>query len=263
MYEYPDIEEELARSEAIINSHPPLLFKYKSIDDSAHDESKEDDAKDKNKDNGENKRKNFCHTIEIFEEFKLFMPTHDKLNDPVEGVYSYVDIQKNTYRRVERTDRVISFSENAFAHTLWGNYADNGRGICIGFKTFPTFYDVMKVEYSTRARSFFGDIGNGVNLPCAAQKHPDWSSEMEWRIVEDTKNTHRSIQPEDIVCVLLGSKLSDEGEVEIIKYVPKHAKIFKLEVVPEKPMYRAYNIHDHNEIVHTTQELIKLVMPNG
>ena len=156
--------------------------------------------------------------------------------------------------------RVCCFSEDNTNLLMWGHYADNHKGFCIGYEInklcekyrnhlYPIIYQKAlykkNLHEGTAFLPFLGDI----------VKYKDWQYEEEWRFILNPKNHTESVvvstlekinieQPTtkggfvdnfNASAIYLGSKISKENELIATKYAnEKNIDIYKMEISKNK-----------------------------
>ena len=237
-------ESDLARHQERLDTMPKVLFKYKAI----------------------NTTKDLERIHDILTAHRIYMPNCEELNDPFEGITSkLIDIDESQRTEVRKKWRILSMSEEAFGRTLWGNYAGNNRGLCIGFRTHPNLDDAEKVDYrDCHGRGWFGELQLLIKGDFMI-KHPEWSAEQEWRILRNTEEwsgqdaRFLELSEDDIVCVICGCDMPECVQASIQDALPKKAQLFKIEVDTDKLKFAVRNVHRQDECAESTKELIKLL----
>lgn len=105
--------------------------------------------------------------------------------------------------------------------TMWAHYADNHKGLCLGFllyeETVPekvTYVaEVPRVNFS----ELFDDESAESDYKWIFSKHHDWKNEKEWRLVVPQGNMLRPI-PGKIKTVTFGLRM-DKGKREVIQKI--------------------------------------------
>lgn len=228
-----------------IDSMPRILFKYKAV----------------------NNVTDLTRLFEIFKENKIFMPTYELLNDPLEGVSSrlLIGADENAREKERKKWQILSLSQNGLIPSLWAYYAGEYSGVSIGFKTHNTFDEANKIEYVSKQSSWSVDPALSVYNDLFVKNY-SWESEQEWRVVREgcfddngnILNPHFNFSEDDIVCVFLGCKMKEIIQQIITDNKPKAAKIFIVE--PDIGKYRIYakDIDTHAQ-VYTMEELYSLL----
>lgn len=108
--------------------------------------------------------------------------------------------------------------------SMWAYYADNHRGLCLGFLISE---DVVpwKVSYVAKApkvnfSQLFDDESTESEYKWIFSKHHDWKNENEWRIVVPQGNQLWPI-PGEIKTVTFGLRM-DKGKREVIQKILKN-----------------------------------------
>ena len=158
--------------------------------------------------------------IDTLEESRLYMPTYDQLNDPLEGTGIKLSYGSDKERDDARKEwRILAFSETAFSPPLWAHYAKEYKGICLVYWTddekFAELQPVAYVKYKQsklldpeidREEVFF-------------KKNWEWRYEQEWRILrqDSAKDFFFDYAPTDLAAVILGYDLSDYAKKQIYR----------------------------------------------
>ena len=108
---------------------------------------------------------------------------------------------------------VYCLSEVNTNATMWAHYADNHRGLCLGFLIFKEFV-AEKVSYVAEAprvnfSELFDDETSKNEYKWIFSKHHDWENEKEWRIVVPQGNQLWPI-PGEIKTVTFGLRMDKE-----------------------------------------------------
>ena len=112
---------------------------------------------------------NINYVMDILKNHRLYFPTRDKLNDPLEGMcqplyFTYIGIDYYTNNGIEQPEskqyfdqfRVLSFSRHWNSMQMWAHYAQNYNGLCIGFNVKDYLCDIKEVHYTYKG-SLFND----------------------------------------------------------------------------------------------------------
>lgn len=79
---------------------------------------------------------NFENLVDIIVNSRLYAASYDKMNDPMEGGYSFPETYSN--EQIDALEKVIakqkfcSLSASNNIDLMWAHYANGNRGICIG-----------------------------------------------------------------------------------------------------------------------------------
>jgi hypothetical protein len=117
------------------------------------------------------------------------------LNDPFEflGVeMSDKDVRKalNFEKSlISKSKGLICFSESKYDPVQWAHYADNHKGVCLGFEIPKKKLSKVKYVSSRLAKSTIDDPGKAHKLLTTKFKH--WKYEKEHRLVLDIANRKR------------------------------------------------------------------------
>lgn len=181
---------------------PETIYKYKSISFKQVDFTKTKEIIDSNdKKNYDNS--NIGYILDIIQEHRLYCATLNELNDPFEALHLSIFgdgtaggslysskgiVPPYTYKRFAKY-RILSLTDNPKSHLMWGLYANNYQGICIGFSTKNSLNCIKKVTYLTEQNE---KPFCWVNDPLLEEKIVDslykkfkcWENESEYRIVQ-------------------------------------------------------------------------------
>jgi hypothetical protein len=116
----------------------------------------------------------------------------DNLNDIFE-LRPYLRIDKAKRKRLENVRKEIAqnygmvcFSETWQEPLLWGHYADNNRGIALGFEIISKKYNLVEVQYPPEREN--DPFGDSLDIPTTEyikelgyKKYANWSYEKEYR----------------------------------------------------------------------------------
>ena len=246
-----DFDYEMERQEYDLNqeneykkSIPPFLFKYKSVH-SAID---------------------LDRLLDIINNSHIYMPTYEKLNDPLEGTNTRLLSVAEEIRDEERKKwQILALSEDCLLPTLWAYYSGNYTGVCLGFKTH-SFLDneegeIEKVKYVDGQQFFTSDEQMDLKEDLTI-KNECWSYEKEWRIIrkacfdveKNITNSYFVFPPEDMVHILIGYKMPGNVINAIEKCIPETTQLWIVKPSTEKYCLFAENKKD-GRIIHTMKEL--------
>ena len=197
------------------NKIPHLIFKYRSVDFSI----------------------DLTRTIDILQNHRLFMSPAKFLNDPFEGGnVDYLSKDIELFEAEKKKCRILSLSENCFSAPLWAHYANNCRGVCIGFSTYKKFEGITPMQYTDIidkkqwwACDLKAAIENEYNY-----KNNDWSYEREYRIIgkaqksDESEKVYFDFEQDEIAIIILGEYINIEIKEVIIEAVPSACRIFNI-----------------------------------
>lgn len=192
-----------------IYSTPPQLFRYRSI--------------------GGAKLAQEMHAIA---NSYIFCPCFSEMNDPMEGMHreslTYIGKPRSAKERVEiehikGTLGIASFSEVRDHEPMWAYYADQFRGICIGYSTrallgqLPNEVDLIRLAYNETPPLIIADRATPQDKAklTLATKNLRWRSEREWRIIAPSRGPARYKEARAVQRVYLGSRIAAAAEEEI------------------------------------------------
>lgn len=135
------------------------------------------------------------YVFDILLNSRLYCADWTKLNDPVEGIFSYsytsaTSAQANDFiqqvGRAKRPLRVCSLSRTFDCHLLWAHYAGGFTGLALEVDLPEESPEVVEVEY----RGVFASISasEGLSPDAAARrvlssKYREWQYEQEVRVL--------------------------------------------------------------------------------
>lgn len=184
-----------------------------------------------------------------FDEDKLIQhATNDERLDEKKIVEQIKEMLLQTRRNME----VVCFSESHSNMPLWGNYADNHKGICIEYDfsqlgaNEPFAENLYPVQYEEYRYNITNLIKDVLNLKISTKlsllfflmtmKHKSWEYEKEWRIfnfdgiASTTTGSLREV-PVKPSAIYLGLNCSKEIIDEISSIIDfNETKLFKLDI---------------------------------
>ncbi len=192
------------------------------------------------------------HAISNLENKRMKISLIGELNDPFELLpylrYGFKERQlyHNIRREVLKRYGLLCFSRRWSEPLLWGHYANNHKGIAIGFEVPKE--EIKEVGYKSNPKRIKFELKNDIKhneklfLDLAKIKYEKWSYEEEYRMTVRLKycekvNDNYFIKFNDglkVDEIVLGCKFDKEKRKEIIN------------------LARKLNI-DENKIIHTRQ----------
>jgi Protein of unknown function (DUF2971) len=178
----------------------------------------------------------------------LWCSVYRRLNDPMEGFYR----PSGRFRKHPEFDRVVdnifdakqkigicSFSDTCDNELMWTHYADNYRGICIGYrprsllKGLPKEARLTRLGYGTTPPEL-GKHDSLVRADEAARKvlshkKSSWLYEREWRVFGPPGKLHF----DSIKCIAelrLGSRISNEQKKILLEKFSNSIRIYQMTV---------------------------------
>lgn len=148
---------------------------------------------------------------------RLYCPTPDQLNDPLEGLLGHVSQESDGPRTLDsqlkaglrtlfETNRQLSkvrvccFSGRPDSMQMWSYYTGGHKGLCLELGMSEYANQLTKIQY----------VDDIANLSCKtpverlAFKHSNWSHEEEYRLII-LDNPQRKFLPVEIESVLIGA----------------------------------------------------------
>lgn len=133
-----------------------------------------------------------------------------------------------------QTFGILCLAEDEKNILMWSHYAENHTGFCVRFDTTVDskfFRNAKQVSYHTKYpvlnwwKADLGEITNSM----AYNKSHHWSYEKEWRILETSAGIKCKFRAKAIDSIILGCRISDENQKEIMDIVKKFP--FKIKVL--------------------------------
>ncbi|KAB7615684.1 DUF2971 domain-containing protein [Amylibacter sp. SFDW26] len=146
---------------------------------------------------------------------------------------------------------------------MWSHYANNHKGIAIGFNSSHPFFTegtndldfkLQEIKYSAKRPKNTNDMKDGYKV--FFQKSPDWKYEREWRMFAKLDKAHQIHEKEGglpihlfqipigaIECVVFGMKMPRLTQLETQIHLMKESIINRI-VVDAKPL-RFYKATKH------------------
>lgn len=185
-----------------MSTKPRFVYKYRSLD-------------------------NIDRTIDILENNRLYFPTKDELNDPLEGLaqpiyFTYMGIDAYRSRDLEQPEskqffnqfRILSLARRWDNMQMWAHYANNYEGICLEYSVNKEFCNIKEVIYSERrfqSMTFEGpelidrSIEERICNSNFYRKSKNWKYEEEWRIVKKQSDHYFVYNPNCLKSVIFGN----------------------------------------------------------
>lgn len=177
--------------------------------------------------------KQLSRIIDSIDNNRIYLPNYKQLNDPLESSgyiieisgYAGQSIMRNTdeedigIRQFRNKFKILSLSESCFSPSMWAHYAQEYRGICIGYWKQREFASARKIEYLSSARLALStnleynivpdDKVEEETYESFFYKHNDWKSEKEWRIVKNTTDDFLVYDRSMLACIIIGEGVDD------------------------------------------------------
>lgn len=203
------------------------------------------------------------HRLDIFENNRIFFPNYLQLNDPLEGsgyafdapgyagcgIIRNADEEEKIVSDMRTKYKILSLSATCFSPSMWSHYADDFKGICIGYWTNDNFSKAQKVNYVSASKKSevadeYGVVSNSSIEPEVFKgffyKHTDWAYEKEYRIVKETDDTFFEYAAENVACVILGIDIDENIQKCLVDHIPENVKIYQAKIG-----YRSFGINLH------------------
>ncbi len=154
------------------------------------------------------------HLLDIFVNERLYAARFEKLNDPMEGMFTYSADQVSEgfiKRLVEQKSQfgICSLSAKWNNTVMWSYYADGHKGIVLGVEVdegSPDLVEVAKVKYAKNI-SFRGYYGSDPEIDARAilsKKLSAWRHEGEVRAFSRTKTVPVRLRQVYLGCSMPG-----------------------------------------------------------
>ncbi|HDU8043403.1 TPA: DUF2971 domain-containing protein [Listeria monocytogenes] len=186
-------------------------------------------------------------------------------------------VQKSLVDFPTRIFRVACFTTTESKDTFWGMYADNSKGICIGYKDlkkdyfYPIVYSEVKVDTS-KISDPYGDQDKFklALLLSTINKKKDWSAEEEWRFLlayDWGWNDERfGATPASIDCIYLGEEFIEHWKEQKKRAKEKYDKILtpflkkiQEQNIPLKVMEKSLHFGNLTSRSITIKEVLDLI----
>lgn len=204
---------------------PETVYKYKSIAFNKVDYKKAKEIADSNDKDFDNS--NLWQISGIIQENRLYCSTLEQLNDPFEALQLAIFgdcaagdsllssagiVPPHTYKHFAEY-RILSLTDDPKSHLMWGLYANNYCGVCIGFSTKNSLKNIRKVTYLTEHDEEPSCWANSSLLEkmvtdALYKKFKCWENESEYRIIQ--KDKYVSFKKEEIEHLIIGHNVTKE-----------------------------------------------------
>jgi hypothetical protein len=148
---------------------------------------------------------------------RLYCPTPDQLNDPLEGFLGNVSQQTDApqtlesqleagYRTLFDTKRELSkvrvccFSGRPDSYQMWSYYAGGHKGLCFELEMSQYARQIVRIEYVDD----IAKLSSKTPIERLSFKHLNWSHEEEYRLIIPN-DSQRKFLPVQIESVLIGA----------------------------------------------------------
>ena len=173
------------------------------------------------------------HEVDAFRKRYIHASTYKGMNDPMEGFYApsarltREPHWRETYRNILNAKRAVGiacFSETYENELMWAHYADNYRGICIGYSAvklrdnLPASARLVRVAYAETPiylSKYDKDDVVKAAQKILSQKKYNWAYEREWRVIGDHPG-QLPCQGDVVVDVHFGSRIPQDRKDRII-----------------------------------------------
>lgn len=135
----------------------------------------------------------------ILPELRIRLSTFDQVNDPFELLGARQTNREGRrhfaalYEHWVRTLGFVSFSDNWKSPLMWGHYARNHTGVCLGIevpdqRVLPMNYQPERLELLLEMSPLEAAIDDEVIKQVVTAKFKEWAYEHEWRYLAKLEN---------------------------------------------------------------------------
>lgn len=135
----------------------------------------------------------------ILPELRIRLSTFDTVNDPFELLGVQQSDQKSRrhfaglYELWVKTLGFVSFSDNWKSPLMWGHYAKNHTGVCLGIEVpdqrpMKVSYEPHRLQVLLEISPLEAAVDEEVIKQVVTTKFKDWEYEREWRCIEKLAN---------------------------------------------------------------------------
>ncbi len=135
----------------------------------------------------------------IFPELRIRLSTFDTVNDPFELLGVQQSDRKSRrhfvglYELWVKTLGFVSFSDNWKSPLMWGHYAKNHTGVCLGIEVpdqrpMKVSYEPHRLQVLLEMSPLEAAVDEEVIKQVVTTKFKDWEYEREWRYIEKLAN---------------------------------------------------------------------------
>ncbi len=135
----------------------------------------------------------------ILPELRIRLSTFDTVNDPFEllGVQQSDPESRHhfagLYEHWVKTLGFVSFSDNWKSPLMWGHYAKNHTGVCLGIEVpdqrpMKVNYEPHRLQVLLEMSPLEAAVDEEVIKQVVTTKFKDWEYEREWRYIERLAN---------------------------------------------------------------------------
>ncbi len=140
----------------------------------------------------------FCRIRDIIKTGKFYFSDWDKMNDPMEGYFSYLNDKEGQGKELadeiageKGKYKICSFSDSWDNILMWSHYADNHKGVCIEVEVsedkvkeityiekIPSMEEILNKNQDDKAKTAKAILSTKLN---------QWEYENEWRVFEKSE----------------------------------------------------------------------------
>lgn len=135
----------------------------------------------------------------ILPQLRVRVSTFNQVNDPFELLAIRQTGKKgrrhfaSLYKHWVNTLGFVSFSDNWKSPLMWGHYAENHTGVCLGIdvpdnRAWEVNYQEERLEVLLEMSPLDAAVDEDLIKQVVTTKFKDWAYEREWRYIERLKN---------------------------------------------------------------------------
>ena len=189
-------------------------------------------------------------TLEVLRNKQLYFPTADKLNDPFEFEFSLTSNQINgshidpgsmaAAKQSMKQYGVLALGEAPDVVLMWSHYADEHKGLCLGFtrtdsnelgeygKCFPVLYSEELPSFRPEQLTDPQHVGKALTT-----KADFWSYEREWRMISRDGGIAIDF-PGELTSVTFGFRMPDDQRKKVVAILGDSVDYFETVIHPTK-----------------------------
>ncbi len=171
--------------------------------------------------------------IDILKTEKFYFAEWQKLNDPMEGYFSYYlnDFENDTIKQItsgKNKLRICSLSSCYDDILMWSNYSNGHKGVCV---EIDVSIDVRKIKYTLKIPWLLTN-SNSLNLSpkdILTHKISKWKHEKEYRAFINNETIHKS-NIGNITGLIFGVRSTYEVKEKIKSNLTNNIKLYNSEI---------------------------------
>ena len=152
------------------------------------------------------------HTLDVFENSRLYMPLYNQLNDPMEAFFESSDLTSRQVIEIKSTKQAIRLCCLSKTYTdilMWSHYGDGHKGCCVEVVVQPNSSCIKKhINYTQAILAPIGTSSHERSIDILSKKLQPWQYEREVRYLRDYSMVNNEFLDIRIKKVYLGCKLN-------------------------------------------------------